>query len=265
MKVNDSKYTDLETTLSAIGKEVFINFYYDFKDTTIGYDTLAKKLFEENKRSKSPRQGFRIPRARYIFENGLEIDALKTIIDSQRLNGDIIDKAKEILHAEMLSRKITGDVFSEHEQNYFQDVNNQLLYSTPESFQYDNALQKPKQQKNSMVKQYKRNPTVAKNALFHANYLCEINSEHILFKRKYSNLNYTEPHHLIPLSAADDFPQINLDREQNIVSLCSHCHNMLHYGADAENLLKILFESRKDLLQKIGIDITFEQLKKYYL
>ena len=85
-----------------------------------------------------------------------------------------------------------------------------------------------------------------------------------VFKRKKGDTTYTEPHHLVPLSASNDFPNINLDREPNIVSLCSNCHNLLHYGADNEEILRLLFERRKTLLEAIGIKISFDQLKKYY-
>ena len=30
---NDSKYIDLQSNLNAIGKKVFIDFYYDFKNS----------------------------------------------------------------------------------------------------------------------------------------------------------------------------------------------------------------------------------------
>ena len=53
---------------------------------------------------------------------------------------------------------------------------------------------------------------------------------------------------------------------QNIVSLCSHCHNLLHYGKfkDKEPILEKLYNERKDLLTSVGLDITLEGLKKYY-
>ena len=55
-------------TLAAVGKAVFVNFYYDFKDFSISKDELAKKILSENPGSKSDSQNFRIPRARHIFE-----------------------------------------------------------------------------------------------------------------------------------------------------------------------------------------------------
>ncbi|MDD7731030.1 MAG: HNH endonuclease, partial [Eubacteriales bacterium] len=85
-----------------------------------------------------------------------------------------------------------------------------------------------------------------------------------VFTRRNSDKNYTEPHHIVPLSASADFPNVDLDREQNVVSLCSNCHNILHYGADFESILKPLYEKRKDLLKAIGVEISYEELKKYY-
>ena len=35
MDKRDTKYTDLNTTLSAVGKAVFVNFYYDFKNASL--------------------------------------------------------------------------------------------------------------------------------------------------------------------------------------------------------------------------------------
>lgn len=72
-----------------------------------------------------------------------------------------------------------------------------------------------------------------------------------------------EPHHLVPMKYSDDF-SVSLDVPANIVSLCSNCHNEIHYGKNYEQLLERLYEQRKDLLQKVGIDITLEELKEMY-
>ena len=54
------------------------------------------------------------------------------------------------------------------------------------------------------------------------------------------------------------------DWEQNIVSLCSNCHNMLHYGASYKEVLHELYVQRSELLKQIGIVVSFEQLVSYY-
>ena len=195
--LKDIKYEDLNKTLAAVGKAVFVNFYYDFKDFSISKDELAKKILSENPGSKSDSQNFRIPRARHIFESGQEKEALRIIIESKRVDKKAVEKAKHILAKEI-------------------------------------------------------------------KYLCEVDNSHFVFKRRNSSDNYTEPHHLIPLSTYRDFPGIDLDREQNIVSLCSNCHNMLHYGASYKEVLYELYVQRRELLKQIGIVVSFEQLVSYY-
>ena len=74
---------------------------------------------------------------------------------------------------------------------------------------------------------------------------------------------FTEPHHLVPLAFSDRFDG-SLDREENIVSLCSNCHNEIHYGKEAGKLVKKLYGDRKDLLESIGISITLDELLEMY-
>ncbi|TGE31451.1 DUF3427 domain-containing protein [Desulfosporosinus sp. Sb-LF] len=110
---------------------------------------------------------------------------------------------------------------------------------------------------------YPRDRQTARNALAHAGYECEINRNHSLFKRKNSDKNYTEPHHLVPMAYSDRF-DVSLDVEENIVSLCSNCHNQLHYGEGAEELLKNLYDERKKEWEKVGIEIGLELLIEMY-
>lgn len=115
-----------------------------------------------------------------------------------------------------------------------------------------------------------RDTDTAKKALSRANYLCEYDSSHKLFIRKKQNINYTEPHHLIPLKY-DELFEKSLDVQANIVSLCSHCHNLIHYGADAEVLIRKLWSERYQEIQDAGIgvmengtELTLEILLGFY-
>ena len=110
---------------------------------------------------------------------------------------------------------------------------------------------------------YKRDKQKAINALSYANFQCEINQEHKSFKRKIDSLPYMEAHHLIPMSKQNLF-EYSIDIEENIVSLCSHCHNEIHYGENAKELIKKLYYKRKDLLQKKNVHISLEELLSYY-
>lgn len=110
---------------------------------------------------------------------------------------------------------------------------------------------------------YVRDRQRSLNSLAHANYLCEIDPGHPTFTRKNWDKPYTEPHHLLPLSFSDQF-SVSLDVEENIVSLCSNCHNRIHYGKDADVLLRQLYSARKDLLEQAGIVISLDELLRMY-
>lgn len=118
--------------------------------------------------------------------------------------------------------------------------------------------------KSSRIDSALRDIQVSLNALKLADYKCECSSTHELFLRKNSNYTYTEGHHLIPLEFQYLF-DYNLDVEANVVSLCSNCHNHLHYGRNPEKILnKLLTEERKKRLSKCGIKITIEELISFY-
>lgn len=110
----------------------------------------------------------------------------------------------------------------------------------------------------------KRDPQRAADALRHADYLCEYDESDRTFLRK-NGKTYTEPHHLIPISKYRDF-EYSVDVMENIVSLCSHCHNLLHYGRfqDKKPILEKLYNDRREALHNCGLDLTLEQLEKYY-
>lgn len=110
----------------------------------------------------------------------------------------------------------------------------------------------------------KRDPQRAADALRHAEYLCEYDESDRTFLRK-NGKPYTEPHHLIPISKYRDF-EYSVDVMENIVSLCSHCHNLLHYGRfeDKKPILEKLYNDRREALHNCGLDLTLEQLENYY-
>ncbi len=110
---------------------------------------------------------------------------------------------------------------------------------------------------------YPRNPKMALYALKLAGHKCELDSSHYCFPRKKDGKPYTEVHHLIPMCNQGDF-EYSIDVPENIVSLCSSCHNEIHYGKRADVLIKKLFEKRKEKLAQAGIKITIDKLLRYY-
>ena len=116
---------------------------------------------------------------------------------------------------------------------------------------------------------YPRDKKISANALKRANNTCENKSSHKSFLRRNKKIKYMEPHHLIPLHMHEEFSW-SLDVEANIVSLCSNCHNQIHYG-DGADIIKKLFNNRRHELAAAGIDVTKdgialteEELLKYY-
>ena len=141
------------------------------------------------------------------------------------------------------------------------------------SFAYDITTEKFQHQNNRMpipIKvgkkvKYKTNPRISKTALDLAKYVCLIDNSHTTFISKLGK-PYMEAHHLIPMAAQADF-EINLDRIENIVSICPICHSAIHLGDDATRaeLLKNLYDLKEKDLKSASLNISFgELLTKYY-
>lgn len=171
------------------------------------------------------------------------------------------------VETESLPEEKWSEIFgvnNDEDRRLIEELRQASLSNAQDDFEYeDGAKEKPAAIYINGHRTYPRDRQTAVNALSHAHYLCEIDAGHPTFVRKNSDKNYTEPHHLIPLSFSDQFP-VSLDREQNIVSLCSNCHNLIHYGRDAGKLLKVLYHDRKGALQSIGVNITYDQLLAMY-
>lgn len=130
----------------------------------------------------------------------------------------------------------------------------------------DAPRQKPARRAAAERHTYPRNPTIAGHALDRAGHRCEANPDHTSFLRRDGRFLYMEPHHLIPISFTDYFG-VDLDREQNIFSLCSNCHNQIHYGQkeDVRALISKLFAARKaELCAVLGREISVEEIYQIY-
>lgn len=204
--------------------------------------------------TNSPRKGWRnrpvAPDVQRMFDelSGKDFEEITDIVNA------IIDEAKTTDKDKAAETK--------EDDEYISVINKVIIVQKGEK----NILSQPKpvpQVQSSMTSSYRRDPKVALNALCNADYKCECCPEHPTFLRKTNHLPYTEPHHLIPMSAQKNF-SVSLDVENNIVSLCSNCHNLLHYGAENKEALKKLYDARKEKLEKAGIAISFDVLLRYY-
>lgn len=140
---------------------------------------------------------------------------------------------------------------------------NQIDFPKQNDKIYHGIKAKPKPVYINGRRELRRDGGTAMNALGNANYQCEIDRDHHTFIRKNNNIPYTEPHHLVPMKYADNFLS-SIDVEENIVSLCSSCHNQIHYGKGFEEMVKTLFLQRRDLLTSAGINVTHKQLLAMY-
>jgi 5-methylcytosine-specific restriction protein A len=124
----------------------------------------------------------------------------------------------------------------------------------------------PKQTQSTGRNVWKRNPSVAKEALEKANYRCEINPEHKTFISEVTGKNFVEAHHLVPMNLQSKFSW-SLDVPGNIVSLCPNCHRQIHHATVQEKrkIIKNLYEKRVSLLKAFGIIISFEELLDSYI
>lgn len=86
---------DLVRTLNSVGKTIFIKYYHNFKSKT-REECISNFVEPFTDHAKSTRTGH----AQRIFRENKHIDALNLIIQSSRLNDEIINRAKEILLVE---------------------------------------------------------------------------------------------------------------------------------------------------------------------
>ena len=108
------------------------------------------------------------------------------------------------------------------------------------------------------------NPSLGKLAITSNNYCCAINMNHPTFIKKDGN-KYMEVHHLIPLEWQSEFTY-KLDTLANLIPICPLCHKLIHYGRmdEKKSILTQLYNERKDALKESHLNITLEQLLKFY-
>lgn len=128
----------------------------------------------------------------------------------------------------------------------------------------------PEEEYQSKSCRCKTNPGIAKTVIVKTGYKCFISPEnHLTFKSNTTKQQYMEAHHLIPIS----YYQLiwnrflkHVDCEQNIVSLCPNCHRKIHYGTSEEKkeILDKIYDKRRELLSDSGIEVSKEELYKFY-
>lgn len=153
------------------------------------------------------------------------------------------------------------------EQIFLETLNQSVFSEDTEVILKKEPMEQPKPTRHANGrKEYPRDAKVAENAFRRAEYRCENEETHGTFIRRSTQKPYLEPHHLVPLAYTKRLG-VNLDREQNVVALCSHCHNQIHYGRyeDIKEILKKLYDKRWDELADIlGRKIGLQELYSFY-
>lgn len=161
-------------------------------------------------------------------------------------------------------RKIDKQSIKENDkQDYELNQNIRLSKIEPKDIKDGKVKKVALKRSEDGVYYYPRNSKYASIALKRANYSCENDGKHFCFIRKKDSKRYTEVHHLIPLCFHGKY-DVSLDVPANIVSLCSSCHNEIHYGKDADKIIEKLYNQRKKKLEDCGIHITLEDLLNKY-
>lgn len=91
---------NLERSLQTVGKMIFIEYYNSFKNEAIPnldmVDTLPRIYTLNSRRSRTYH-------ARWIFHQGLQIDALKIIASSDRVSVEVVEEARKLIKSEEAS------------------------------------------------------------------------------------------------------------------------------------------------------------------
>ena len=97
----EKKLSEVELLLRSVGKEAFIRCYKYFKEKHLGKKKNIVSDMERCAGAKSVNSArTKASVGSKIFKKDLHIDALRNIIASNRVNDDVIEKAKDILKEE---------------------------------------------------------------------------------------------------------------------------------------------------------------------
>lgn len=181
----------------------------------------------------------------------------------------IYNKIPEIIHISnptMFNDNTSDTKDTDCNNTYKENVSQTVAYDVSSStFDRQNNRVPDAAAADKISHRFPTDTRLAKTALMLAGYSCEHDSSHITFISK-NDIPFMEAHHLVPMTAQADFT-VNLDRIENIVSLCPNCHSAIHYGNDLERkqLLVKLFNARREELESVGIEIDINTLfSKYY-
>ena len=230
-------------------------------------------IFEEENRFLTLPELYKIYKCKFDVSEYKDYQAvIRRHIYSQCIDRDIRDQKKITLFYSLAPKKTIGNLYGIVKwisENIKEDIDEKDINESIDRLSIEPIFDEPSIIKYDQIREYtivrinSRRIAYALNTIVKANYLCEVDNNHLSFIRKTNGKNYTEAHHLIPLRFQKDF-LYNLDVPANIISLCSNCHNEIHYGIDSGKIIRKLFRQRKNGLTEAGIDITLDKLLNMY-
>ncbi len=100
-----------------------------------------------------------------------------------------------------------------------------------------------------------------------SNYTCELEQYKgcRYFTSKKTNHNYVEVHHFVPREFRNNY-EYSIDVFANYITLCPHCHKMIHLATDRERIdaIRYIYNKRVKRLSDCGLHVELEDLMKYY-
>jgi len=202
-----------------------------------------------------------------------DIDYAQFLYFHQEFNINLIDeivghKTPEVIKTKTLPKAPTVIEWDD-ERDYIKTVDSIKEEDINENIAKDAHKIVPNEIKRKTGRKFKINPLLGKIAISKANYLCEFAKEHETFRSKRTGKNFLEGHHLVPVSKQIEIWEqfsVNVDCVENIISLCPNCHRAIHYGDNEtkNKMIEKLFEIRKEIYRKIGLELSLDDIKKMY-
>ncbi len=144
---------------------------------------------------------------------------------------------------------INEDVL-EHLNMLYKNISYKEMFFENSIYEVNNTVSK---------KRVKRDGRLPERAKQRDNFICIISDTHRTFLLK--NKNYVEGHHIIPMYQQKNY-NFNLDKLENIASLCPNCHKEVHLADDKKKILDTIYTKYSKYL--INQNITKVDLYRIY-
>ena len=243
------------------GRKVDVDYYKI--EPTIKYSEHIRQLLYLQASKGAFNKGLRVNEG-YLFSLSKgQFDYLFDLVNTTPIKMDVVQK---IGKEDFLDFEETAE-----DEKQFQDIHIGKTKGYNKK-QLDEIAEQRKHKKpceNTTVhNRVATDPHFKATCLENHNYQCEISKDHETFSNTTGLHQYMECHHLIPMKAQKDFPDLWLDDLFNLVCLCPLCHAQIHYGdrPSKEAVFWSIYHKRKTDFAKVGFNKQkmLEIFNEYY-